>query len=103
VTRAALDTLVQIMQYPKAPYGARMLAANAILDRGYGRPPQDTTITMQRKSIDELSDAELMAIAGGRGRGRARQRGDALNFEAMDETTAPVAGAALIVQWTRIC
>jgi hypothetical protein len=65
VTRAALETLVQIMQNPKAPAGARVLAANAILDRGYGRPPQDITITVQCNSIDELSDAELMAIAAG--------------------------------------
>jgi hypothetical protein len=44
---------------------ARALASNSILDRGYGRPAQDTTITMQRKNIDELSDSDLMAIAAG--------------------------------------
>jgi hypothetical protein len=41
-TRAALETLVLIMQNSKAPYGARVLAANAILDRGYGPPARKT-------------------------------------------------------------
>jgi hypothetical protein len=39
-TEAALDTLTAIMKNPKAPAAARVSAATAILDRGYGRPCQ---------------------------------------------------------------
>lgn len=40
---AALRTLAEIMQDAEAPAAARVSAANAILDRGYGRPPQAIT------------------------------------------------------------
>ena len=36
----ALQTLVQICSDSQAPHAARVSAANAILDRGYGKPPQ---------------------------------------------------------------
>jgi hypothetical protein len=36
----ALETLAQIMRNPKAPAAARISAACALLDRGYGKPPQ---------------------------------------------------------------
>jgi Family of unknown function (DUF5681) len=36
-TTAAVATLVSVMKNPKSP-AARVAAANAILDRGYGRP-----------------------------------------------------------------
>jgi hypothetical protein len=39
-TEAALDTLTAVMQNKKAPAAARVSAATAILDRGYGRPCQ---------------------------------------------------------------
>ena len=39
-TKAAIETLVGIMQDEQAPKPARVAAASAILDRGYGRPPQ---------------------------------------------------------------
>jgi hypothetical protein len=39
-TEAALDTLTAIMKDRKAPAAARVSAATAILDRGYGRPCQ---------------------------------------------------------------
>lgn len=39
-TAAALDTLTEIMNTLKAPAAARVSAACAILDRGYGRPSQ---------------------------------------------------------------
>ena len=38
-TKAAIETLVGIMQDEAAPKHARVAAASAILDRGYGRPP----------------------------------------------------------------
>ena len=36
----AVETLVAIMNDQAAPDMARIIAANAILDRGWGRPPQ---------------------------------------------------------------
>ena len=39
-TAKAISTLVEIMQDEGAPKAARVAAASAILDRGYGKPPQ---------------------------------------------------------------
>lgn len=37
-TVAAMKTLAAIMVEPTAPHSARVMAANAILDRGWGKP-----------------------------------------------------------------
>jgi hypothetical protein len=42
-TAEAIQTLVSIMRSPKSPPAARVSAANALLDRGYGKPPQHIT------------------------------------------------------------
>ena len=42
-TADAIQTLVSIMTNPKAAPAARVSAANALLDRGYGKPPQHIT------------------------------------------------------------
>jgi Family of unknown function (DUF5681) len=42
-TGKAIETLVSIMANPKAAPAARVSAANALLDRGYGRPAQHIT------------------------------------------------------------
>jgi hypothetical protein len=42
-TGEAIETLVSIMTNPKSAPAARVSAANALLDRGYGRPPQHIT------------------------------------------------------------
>src|SRR6476646_8654069 len=42
-TAAAIETLVSIMSNPKAAPAARVSAANSLLDRGYGKPPQHIT------------------------------------------------------------
>ena len=39
-TKAAIKTLVGIMRQPKAPPAARVMAANALLDRGWGKAAQ---------------------------------------------------------------
>jgi hypothetical protein len=39
-TEEAIQTLVSIMNNPKSAPAARVSAANALLDRGYGKPPQ---------------------------------------------------------------
>ena len=36
----AIETLAGIMRDPKAPAAARISAASALLDRGYGKPSQ---------------------------------------------------------------
>jgi len=41
---AALRTLKAIMNEPRAPAAARVSAAQALLDRGYGKPLQDGTM-----------------------------------------------------------
>ena len=42
-TSKAVETLVSIMTNTKAAPAARVSAANALLDRGYGKPPQHIT------------------------------------------------------------
>jgi Family of unknown function (DUF5681) len=42
-TGEAVETLMSIMTDPKAAPAARVSAANALLDRGYGKPPQHIT------------------------------------------------------------
>jgi hypothetical protein len=39
-TKKAVKTLAAIMNEPHAPYAARVAAAEALLDRGWGRPTQ---------------------------------------------------------------
>jgi hypothetical protein len=39
-TVEAIETLVEIMRDEQSPPAVRVAAANALLDRGHGRPPQ---------------------------------------------------------------
>lgn len=39
-TETAIKTLAGIMKQPKAPPAARVAAASALLDRGWGKPTQ---------------------------------------------------------------
>jgi hypothetical protein len=60
----ALETLADIMANQKAPAAARVAAANALLDRGYGRPLQSLSQTMTiNKRAEEMTDDELATIA----------------------------------------
>lgn len=60
-TEAAMKTLVSICTNKKAPPAARVGAANAILDRGYGKAP--ATLTLNRtRDVSELSTEQLLAI-----------------------------------------
>lgn len=43
-TDDALQTLVEVCKDKKAPPAARVQAANALIDRGYGKPPQAVEI-----------------------------------------------------------
>jgi hypothetical protein len=60
----AIETLATVMMDKEAPPAARVAAANAILDRGYGKPAQTINANVSR-SVTDLSDAELIAIAAG--------------------------------------
>jgi hypothetical protein len=42
-TPAAIKTLVDVMRDDEAPPAARVMAANALLDRGHGKAPQAIT------------------------------------------------------------
>ena len=65
-TIEALDVLVQIMLNEKAPPNARVVAANTLLDRAYGKAPTFSTTdpTTFKKAVD-MSDDELVAIIAG--------------------------------------
>jgi hypothetical protein len=62
-TPQAIKTLHEICSDPKMPPNARVQAAVAILDRGWGKPAQ--TVQVQKQEPKEMSDAELIAIATG--------------------------------------
>lgn len=68
-TDSAIKTLAGIMSSPDAPQGARVTAAEALLNRGWGKPDQTTNVNV-RKHVADLTDAELANIAS-RGGNRA--------------------------------
>jgi hypothetical protein len=55
-----IKTLADIMNNDQAPPAARVGAATAILDRGYGKPPQTTDASVN--ALDKLSDDEQRAL-----------------------------------------
>jgi HEAT repeat protein len=57
----AINTLVTIMNDEKAPPAARAAAANALLDRGYGKPTQPISKTLAKIDPSTMSDEELAA------------------------------------------
>ena len=59
----AINTLSTIMHNEKAPPAARVAAANALLDRGYGKPTQPISQTLAKVDPSTISDEELVAIA----------------------------------------
>jgi hypothetical protein len=58
-TAVAVDTLVTVMRNAKSPPAARVAAANALLDRGYGRPGSMSV----RFKLPELCSASDAATA----------------------------------------
>jgi hypothetical protein len=66
-TAAAIATLAGVMADDEAPPAARVTAANALLDRGWGKPTADMTVQTKRDP-DDYTDAELIAIIAGAGR-----------------------------------
>ena len=62
-TEAALETLLRVMTDEQATGSARVSAACALLDRGWGRPSQQVQMEMNfERTVQELSDRELVAI-----------------------------------------
>lgn len=59
-TEDALRTLAEICTNADAPHSARVAAASAILDRGYGKPTQ--TIEANVSILDKLQPTELAAL-----------------------------------------
>ena len=68
-TERAIQTLAGVMDATDAPHSARVAAASALLDRGWGKPETKGELTVRRHSASELSDNELADIAIDRGEG----------------------------------
>jgi hypothetical protein len=60
----AIETLAAIMRDKRAPPAARAMASNSILDRAYGKPPQTLNANVANRPVGDMTDAELLAIAG---------------------------------------
>jgi len=61
----AIRTLIKIMRDPKAPHGARAVAADRVLDRAWGKAPQLVGVVTDMRRAVELTDDELAAIVAG--------------------------------------
>src|SRR5215470_11825191 len=62
----AIEVLAEVMNDPKATATARAMAADRILDRAYGKPPQlNTADAQQFRRACDLTDDELAAIIAG--------------------------------------
>lgn len=71
-TEAAVKTLVEIMGDTKAPKAARVSAATEILNRGYGRAPQNITVDVDLEkdtaiALTPFDRAQRIAFALSRG------------------------------------
>lgn len=58
----AVATLVEVMKSKKSPAAARVTAACAILDRGYGKPMQTTELT-GKDGKDLIPEPDMMEVA----------------------------------------
>jgi len=50
------------MKERRAPAAARVSAAIAVLDRGWGKPQQAIEMDWRQKSPDQMTDEELIAL-----------------------------------------
>jgi hypothetical protein len=65
-TETAIKTLAGIMQQPDAPAAARVSAAQALLDRGWGKP-KETVELIDNRDVAVWSKAEILACLAERG------------------------------------
>lgn len=72
-SESAVKTLVEIMESKKAPSAARLLAANSLLDRAWGKPTQ--FVDAQVSNLDRMSDDELRALIASAASGDSRGAG----------------------------
>ena len=67
-SKLAIETLARLCQDPKTPPSARVSAATALLDRGYGKPSQNLELTgadkgpIQSLDLSKLSVVQLEAL-----------------------------------------
>jgi hypothetical protein len=61
-TETAIRTLAGIMNQEKAPAAARVAAANAILDRGWGKPAQAMELTGPEGGPVQIQRVERVII-----------------------------------------
>jgi hypothetical protein len=59
LTQSAIDTLARIMKNPKAPAAVRLSAAQALLDRGHGRPSQAVDVVVETYDYSRLTNDQL--------------------------------------------
>jgi hypothetical protein len=60
LTLDAMDTLKEVMKDPKAPPAARVGAATAILDRGWGKPTQPIEANVNWTDSMSLEEKEAL-------------------------------------------
>src|SRR5262245_47903001 len=62
----AIEVLAELMNDPKATASARALAAEKLLDRGYGRPPLLNAVSVSdNRQPRDFTDEELLRIIAG--------------------------------------
>jgi len=85
-TATAIDTLVSVLEDAKANPSARVSAANALLDRGWGRPAQTlrATIDSEEGKIDAALGVEASRLV-------ELIRGSENTRESAPEAPSPVA------------
>jgi hypothetical protein len=75
-TQKALRVLSEIMDDPEINPAARVSAAVALLDRGWGKPQQTVDMTVRKQIAKDLSDDELADIATGSSEGASEAQID---------------------------
>ena len=61
-TQNAVRVLAGIMRTTDAPPAARVAAATALLDRGWGKPDQHSTVEMLKRDAADWTRDELVAL-----------------------------------------
>jgi len=70
-TDKAIKVLAGVMMQEEAPAAARVSAATALLDRGWGKPAQTVDMNVRKMIAKDLADDELASIAVGGSEGTA--------------------------------
>src|SRR5262245_14712700 len=65
MTKQAIEVLATVMRNPKESGAARVSAAVHLLDRGWGKPHQESTVNVNHNDVREWTRAELVAFLEG--------------------------------------